>query len=126
MSRIQIQAAGAVESSAETKQPTRPMVWDRAKVEKSRTERLARLRAMMPAYWFRHIETTPPLYIGARIKAALGEASPRLAIKAKCEECVGYEQVKDRVGGCKSSSCPLWAYRPHRGKSASQLEVDEV
>lgn len=34
------------------------------------------------------------------------------AMKLKCMECVGFEDVKERVGGCTVSRCPLWSSRP--------------
>lgn len=45
-----------------------------------------------------------------------GSASPRQAIKAMCQQCVGYEDVQEAIRGCQSSRCPLWAYRPYRSE----------
>ena len=43
-------------------------------------------------------------------RAFSGAASPRLAIKAMCLCCVGYE--REQVKNCTGWSCPLWKYRP--------------
>ena len=51
-------------------------------------------------------------------KAYRGTASPRQAIKAKCYECVGYEDMSRGVRECSSSACPLWAFRPGAGGKA--------
>ena len=50
-----------------------------------------------------------PLYL----KAVLGKASPRNAIKAQCLECIGWERRE--VAACTAEACPLWAYRPYQG-----------
>lgn len=46
--------------------------------------------------------------------ACEGKASPRQAIKAKCYECVGYENLKENIAGCTAYGCPLFAYRPYK------------
>jgi hypothetical protein len=51
-----------------------------------------------------------PLYISA----VEGTASPRQAIKAKCQECCGWEDVSTRIGGCTARACPLWPLRPYQ------------
>ena len=53
---------------------------------------------------------------GIMQRAFEGTASPRGAIKAKCLECVGYEDVKETIGGCTCYGCPIWAYRPYQTK----------
>lgn len=60
----------------------------------------------------------PPRYQGILTKAYLFEASPRQAIKACCIECVGCEDVKERVGSCASVTCPLNKYRPYQTTSS--------
>jgi hypothetical protein len=47
-------------------------------------------------------------------KALLGQVSPRQAIKAKCQECVCWEEMVSRIGQCTVRSCPIWAYRPYQ------------
>ena len=43
-------------------------------------------------------------------KATRGEASPRMAIKAFCMECCGWQRKE--VARCSGWACPLWTYRP--------------
>ena len=58
----------------------------------------------------------PARFQAGFLRAAHGTASPRKAIKAKCYECCGYENVSERVGACSSRKCPIWQYRPHKEK----------
>jgi len=58
--------------------------------------------------------TTPPMWRGGALKAFDGRCSPRSAIKAKCHECVGYEDTVERVKTCTVHLCPLWMFRPHQ------------
>lgn len=44
------------------------------------------------------------------LRAILGQVPPRVAIKAHCLECCGWE--RHQVARCTSVACPLWAYRP--------------
>lgn len=60
----------------------------------------------------------PPLFRGTFERAFLGKSSPRGAIKAKCQECVGYEETIDRVRNCRVLGCPLWTYRPYQEKQS--------
>lgn len=48
------------------------------------------------------------------LRAAKGEASPRQAIKAMCQQCVCYENMPEAIRDCPSTRCPLWAYRPYQ------------
>jgi hypothetical protein len=68
----------------------------------------AHLRAME-----RRRARLPTAYRRGFKEACEGTASPREAIKAKCYECVGYQNVKESIGGCTGYGCPLWAYRPY-------------
>lgn len=47
-------------------------------------------------------------------KKAWSKKSKATAIKAKCYDCVGYEDIKYQVGDCRSLTCPLWPYRPRQ------------
>lgn len=44
------------------------------------------------------------------LKATRGKASPRVAIRAFCSECVGWN--RQEVKRCTATACPLWTYRP--------------
>lgn len=48
------------------------------------------------------------------------DASPREAIKAKCQECMGYTDVANAIRNCSSQTCPLLAYRPFRVARTAQ------
>jgi hypothetical protein len=58
----------------------------------------------------------PKLYQGGYERALSGRASPRQAIKAFCQSCVGYENVAEEIRQCTGAECPLYAYRPYRGR----------
>lgn len=60
-------------------------------------------------------QNIPIRYRGAWLKAQANSITPRQAIKAKCQSCVGYEEVTDRVANCSTFSCPIWSYRPYQG-----------
>lgn len=49
-------------------------------------------------------------------RAILGTCSPRSAIKAFCQSCVGYEDIVESVGKCAATACALHAFRPYRDK----------
>lgn len=70
-----------------------------------------------------YAETVPNLWRRAYKSALDGALSPRSAIKAKCYECVGYEDAIFRVTNCTTFTCPLWAYRPIN--KSKLLEVKE-
>lgn len=56
-----------------------------------------------------------PLKYAMGLKKSLdGSASPRGAIKAKCLECVGYEDAENRIRDCTVKRCPLLSYRPYQ------------
>jgi hypothetical protein len=52
------------------------------------------------------------------LKATRGKASPRVAIKAFCLECVGWNRPE--VARCTATACPLWMYRPWKSVEEKQ------
>jgi hypothetical protein len=52
----------------------------------------------------------------AWMKSYKGEASKTQAIKAKCYECVGFENAVEEIRNCAIRTCPLNAYRPYQKK----------
>lgn len=36
------------------------------------------------------------------------------AIKARCIQCAGFENVRDEVGNCTVYDCALWQFRPYQ------------
>lgn len=61
----------------------------------------------------KHIDTVPMKLQGFQRKALHGQLTSKQAIKACCQECVGFEDYKTRIIGCASFRCPLHKYRPY-------------
>jgi len=53
-------------------------------------------------------------------RAAAGSASPRMAIKAFCQECVGWQ--REEIKNCTGTACPLFLYRPYQSSSSKRTE----
>jgi hypothetical protein len=51
-------------------------------------------------------ESARKLFVAAWAK----KCSPRLAIKAQCLECVGFD--RQAIAECSGWACPLWNFRP--------------
>jgi hypothetical protein len=50
-------------------------------------------------------------------KLATNPKSLRLSVNAKCYDCEGGDAdpgVRARIGGCKVTTCGLWAVRPYQ------------
>lgn len=60
------------------------------------------------------INQAPKTKKNAMIKAYNKTASPRAAIKAKCLECVNFENPSETIGGCTAYRCGIYAYRPYQ------------
>jgi hypothetical protein len=65
-------------------------------------------------------ERVPSKYRPLYLRAVAGAASPRQAIKAKCQECCGWEDLVIRVGDCTARTCPLWPLRPYQRAAEAQ------
>lgn len=92
----------------------------REKAKIAHSDRMARIKANLPERTFKMVSGAPPTYQGRLAKAVLGECSLTTAVRAKCEDCVGWEEVQKRVGGCKSYSCALWHWRPYQPKPVAE------
>ena len=55
-----------------------------------------------------------PRYVGTFERAYAGK-SLRAAVNAFCCECMGFDASEIKL--CTAPACPLWPYRPGRGKS---------
>lgn len=44
----------------------------------------------------------------------LSGGTPKNAIKLKCIDCVGQEDISARVKHCEIRICPLWRFRPYQ------------
>lgn len=56
-------------------------------------------------------------------KLASNPNSLRLAVNAKCFDCEGGDadpNVRGRIGGCKVTTCGLWAVRPYQKGSEEE------
>ena len=67
----------------------------------------------------RYAETIPQG--GQRVlymRAASGR-SKQAAVKAMCQHCVGYEDVRHQVSNCPHTACALWTHRPYQARSTA-------
>ncbi len=62
------------------------------------------------------LKGVPKKYAGTYRRALEGKAPKAGAIKAKCLECVGFEEAQERIRNCTVTRCPLWSYRPYQTK----------
>ena len=58
------------------------------------------------------LATCPPSARRTVERVFQGTASPRLAIKAHCLTCTGFDRTEIR--DCAVLRCPLWLYRPYQ------------
>lgn len=72
-----------------------------------------------PTILKQHLSSVPIRYRGIAERALLKSSGKANALKAKCQECVGYEDVPDRVRNCTEWKCPLWQFRPYQEKGES-------
>lgn len=63
-----------------------------------------------------HAETVPSRYRTNYLKSVSDNPSKAGSIRAKCLDCVGYEDAPNRIRDCKVSLCPLWEIRPYQKK----------
>lgn len=62
-----------------------------------------------------YMRTVPKKFEFSQMEALSGEAGYAGAVKAKCQECCGFEDTEERIRSCKIYKCPLNQYRPYRG-----------
>ncbi len=88
--------------------------------EKRRADRAARVSDECPEGVQKAIIQTPGSYRDRRTKAVLGLASPKVCIRAFCEQCMGYASpLAEGIRDCQSKACPLYFYRPYQQAGAS-------
>lgn len=76
--------------------------------------------------WMRtHLAGVPANLRARAYQAFRGELSPLKAIRAMCEHCVGYANVREEISGCRGSRCPLYAYRPYQNDDGTESEQDD-
>lgn len=59
-----------------------------------------------------NLDHIPKKYRSLVFKALAGKLSPRKAIKVKCYDCMGFEDVRKRIMACSVKTCPLYTHRP--------------
>lgn len=70
------------------------------------------------------IATIPQLYQNLFKRCAESHVAPRSRVKAFCQMCVGYQDVKNQVRNCTADLCPLYPIRPYQQKkSKKSVEV---
>ena len=83
----------------------------------SAQNRLSKLDPTRRAFVEERLSQMPPTCRNNYLKAVSGK-SPAAGIKAFCMECVGWD--RGEVAACTALACPLYAYRPFKGESASK------
>jgi hypothetical protein len=92
--------------------------------ETLREERFQVLESTLSRWERVRLGSVPQSYLPAYKRAVLGESSPRSAIKAYCNHCVGWGG-KAEVKNCTAKACPLYAFRPYQ-KSSKTLISEKV
>lgn len=59
-----------------------------------------------------HLRFVPKKNQLAYLRAINGDCSARAAIKQKCYECAGFENIQENVYECNIRTCPIWSFRP--------------
>lgn len=87
---------------------------DLAKVDKTPKESVGSMIGRVPRSQreavSRRVAECPERMRRGYMRSVLGEAGPRMAIRAFCLECCGWS--RDEVRACSGLACPLWHYRP--------------
>lgn len=60
-----------------------------------------------------YIATVPKSYRKTLERAYLSERCPT-QVKAKCLDCVGFEEAPVRIRECTCEICPIWKGRPYQ------------
>lgn len=71
-----------------------------------------------------YLNNIPKLHSGLfdRVLLSAQKASRAEAVKAKCIDCMGFENVANRVRECSAVTCPLYHFRPYQDKSEAEAE----
>ncbi len=88
----------------------------RARAQEREADRHARAKTMVPERTLKLLEGIPPKYRSRAIKIVVGDATVGERIKANCAQCIGWEEVEERVRECRSFACSFWGVRPYRAK----------
>ena len=80
----------------------------------NRTSRSEKFQAPKIAKYFSNLKKAQPDERTKNLAERAAKGSMAAAVKLKCIECVGYEDVSKRVGQCGVKTCSLWAFRPYQ------------
>lgn len=61
----------------------------------------------------KRLEEMPNVCRGTYESAMQGK-SRKTAVKAFCQECMGWESYQIEIRGCTAQACPLYEYRPYK------------
>lgn len=88
----------------------------RARAQATYEERLSRLKRQAKSkLTIDLVLGIPAAYRPRAVKVLVGDGRMSERIKFNCEQCVGWEDVKHNVGGCRSYACAFWEVRPYQG-----------
>lgn len=88
----------------------------KAKSKAAFAARVKKFIAGAKGYHAKMFEHVPVRYKKTWLDCFEGRATRNQSIRAKCLECVAYEDVQENVGNCAARTCPLWHYRPMQKK----------
>lgn len=74
------------------------------------------LKSTFSTFELRRVAGCPEKRLPLLKRVLLKQASPRSAIKAMCQQCLGYEDVQKGIRDCTAKACPIYAYRPYQAK----------
>lgn len=95
----------------------------RARATSRLNARIAHIKAHLPKSAIQIVETCPVRYRPLLAQTLVGDANKTEAIKAQCQQCVGWEEVMDRVRECNSRACGLWHHRPYQTTKKARGET---
>ena len=61
-----------------------------------------------------YLKGTSEQYSSAFRKAFSGTRSLKTIVKAKCIDCVGFEDCRNAIKNCSVKFCALWGWRPYQ------------
>ena len=95
----------------------------RARAENRLAEREKWIAENLPKSAQRVFESAPVKYKKLLAKVLCGEANRTEAVKAHCQQCVGWEDTIRRVRDCGSRACAVWHHRPYQ---AEESETEDL
>lgn len=75
------------------------------------------LNARREDVWMKHLQKIPDSLRNTFNRSSKMRAS---AIKAKCCDCMAFEDYRTRISDCRTFICPLWPHRPYQNKTKGE------